>query len=486
MGYKHGIGILEQETSVTIPIESTAGLQVIFGTAPVNLLNDPYNATNNLQIAYSFKEACQKVGYSDDFKKYTLCQSIDACFRVFNVAPIILVNVLDPRVHVKDNEEANYDVVGGKVLVKIEGILKDTVKVKSEDGETEYTVDEDYVVSFDDDGYIIIAVVSSGTAKNATKLKVSSKRIAPEMVDKDDIIGGYDTESDKETGLELIRQVYPKLGLTPGLILAPGWSHDANVAAVIEAKCESINGLFTCESVMDIDTTKAKTYDKVKEIKEQTGLSSKHTIVCWPKVVIGEKKYYYSAIMAALIAYTDANNGDIPNLSPSNKDANITGAVLEDGTEILLDIEQANLVNSYGVVTAINMNGWKSWGNNTACYPSNTDPKDRWIGVRRFFTWWGNTFILTYFQKVDDNTNYRLIQSVVDSENIRGNSFQARGYCAGAKIQFLSGENPITDILNGTIRFHQMLAPYTPAEYIENTLEFDPSMIETALTGGGN
>lgn len=486
MAYKHGIGILEQETSITIPIEGTAGLQVIFGTAPVNLLENPYEVANKLQLAYSFKEACQKVGYSDDFEKYTLCQSVDACFRVFNVAPIILVNVLDPKKHVKVNEEKSYSVVAGKVIVEVEGILKDTVVVKSEDGETTYQLDEDYVTSFDENGYLVVALLSGREVSNATALKINSKKIAPEMVTKEDIIGGYDMETDKETGLELIRQIYPKLGLTPGLILAPGWSHDANVATVIEAKCEAINGLFTCECVMDLDTSVATTYDKVKETKEETGFSSKHTIVCWPKVVIGEKVYYYSAIMGALIAYTDANNRDIPNLSPSNKDAGITGTILQDGTEILLDIEQANLINSCGVVTAINMNGWKSWGNNTACYPSNTDPKDRWIGVRRFFSWWGNTFILTYFQRVDDNANYRLIESVVDSENIRGNSFQARGYCAGAKISFLSAENPITDILNGTIRFHQYLAPYTPAEYIENTLEFDPSMIESALTGGSN
>lgn len=484
--YKHGIGVTEQATSIITPIEGTAGLQVIFGTAPVNLAENPYDATNKLQIVYSFKEACQKVGYSDDFKNYTLCQSIDACFRVFNVAPIILVNVLDPKVHKKDNEEKTYNVVGGEVVVDIKGILLDTIVVKNKAGDKTYEQDVDYIASFNEDGHVVLAITSAGAAKSETELKIKSTSINPEAVEKEDIIGGYNVETGEEKGMELIRQVYPKLGLTPGLILAPGWSHLPNVAAVIEAKTENINGLFKCEAVVDLDTTKAKTYDTVKEAKEETGFASKHTIVCWPKGKIGDKEYYLSSLVGALIAYTDASNSDIPNLSPSNKSIKITGTVLEDGTEVLLDIEQANLVNSYGVLTAINMNGWKSWGNNTACYPSNTDPKDRWIGVRRFFTWWGNTFILTYFQKVDDNTNYRLIQSVVDSENIRGNSFQARGYCAGAKIQFLSGENPITDILNGTIRFHQMLAPYTPAEYIENTLEFDPSMIETALTGGGN
>ena len=161
----------------------------------------------------------------------------------------------------------------------------------------------------------------------------------------------------------------------------------------------------------------------------------------------------------------------------------ITGLCLEDGTEVVLDELQANLLNGQGIITAINDSGWKSWGNNTACYPANTDPKDRWFCCRRFFSWWGNSFIRTYKQKVDDNGSYRLIESVVDSENIRGNSY-VPSKCAGARIEFSEDENPVTDILNGKIQFHQYLAPYTPAEDILNVLEFDPTMLSAALSGG--
>lgn len=75
--------------------------------------------------------------------------------------------------------------------------------------------------------------------------------------------------------------------------------------------------------------------------------------------------------MAALTAYLDANNDDVPNLSPSNELVGITGTVLADavytenadgtgGTwskEVLLDQLQANVVNSFGVSTALNNNG---------------------------------------------------------------------------------------------------------------------------------
>ena len=96
MPYNHGVYNQEQETSLTTPIQGTAGLQVIFGTAPIHLAADPAAAVNKPVVCYSFAECQQAMGYSDDFENFTICQSMDACFRVFNVAPIILVNVLDP------------------------------------------------------------------------------------------------------------------------------------------------------------------------------------------------------------------------------------------------------------------------------------------------------------------------------------------------------------------------------------------------------
>ncbi len=480
MSYNHGVRVQENPTSLTVPIEGTAGLQVIFGTAPVNLAEDPYSVTNELVIAYSYKEAVAALGYSNDFKKYTLCQSIYACFKVFNVAPIILCNVLDPNKHKKNNEVQELNVIDSQATLKLAGVLLDKLKIKN--GEAELSKDIDYIATFDDDGYVIISLTDS----SISTITVESVSIDPEQVDKDDIIGGYNVSTGKETGLELVRKVYPKFGFTPGLLLAPGWSHIPTVGVALAAKSTEINGSFSCENLIDLDSSSegATKYTDCKELKEKCGYTNKHSVLLWPQIKLGDMQFAYSAIMGALIAYTDAENDDVPNLSPSNKLLGVSGTVLEDGTEIVLDQTQANLINGQGIVTAINVNGWRSWGNNTAIYPASTDPKDRWICCRRFFSWWGNSFILTYFQKVDSPANYRLIESIVDTENIRGNSYVAQGKCAGCRIEFNAEDNPITDILNGKIQFKQWLAPYTPAEDIFNVLEFDPSMIEAALSGG--
>ena len=553
MAYKHGVYVREQPTSLTPPIEGTAGLQVIFGTAPINTVEDPYKMANKPIICNTFSEAVASVGYSNDFKKYTLCQSIDACFRVFNVAPIILINVLDPNKteHIREIDEDFIKLVKGTGVLKESvysyqlttdsvyrndkfyyskddgdnytkladinigeavgenvyerttvssenafGVLIDRVTVKSADGSKTFVENTDYILSFDDDGYVIITVLDKSTIKADETVRVSYTALNPDGVTAEDIIGGVSAATGEVKGLECINKIFPMFGYTPGLILAPGWSEDANVIAAMEAKCTNINGCFSCNCIVDIGTnaeeavktlpTAARKYFDTKIAKENLGIDSTMTFACWPRCKIGDKIYSMSALLGALLAYTDASNDDIPNIYPSNKSFGITGICLEDGTDVVLDPEQANLINSYGIVTAINMNGYKCWGNNTAAYPSTTDPKDRWIAIRRMFTWWANTLILTYFQKVDDPCNYRLIESIVDSENIRGNSFVARGICAAARVEFVPSENPITDILNGKITFHVHISPYTPAEDIEFVLEFDPYAIQSALEGGNS
>lgn len=482
MAYKHGVYVTEQATSLAVPSEATAGLQVIIGTAPINLADDPYSCTNVPILAYTYKEAAAAVGYSDDYDSYTVCHSIGACFKVASVAPIVIINVLDPKKHNKAVPESAVQINSGVGTLTAKGVLLDTLVVKN--GADELVAGTDYTAAFDDDGYVTLATISGGKAEGATSLTVSGTQIDPTAVTAKDIVGGVDA-SGNETGMEVIRQIYPKLNMTPGILLAPGWSEDATVAAALQAKCQNINGVFTCVCIVDVDSSAsgATQYSKVKAQKEKQAITSKYCYPVWLYAKVGDVVYAGSAMAAAATVANDAANGDIPNVSPSNKTVSISAACLKDGTEVLLDQEQANVVNSYGVSTWLNMNGFRLWGNNTAAYPGNTDPKDRWFSVRRFFCWDNNTFIQTYFQKVDQPLNDRLIEALVDSENVRGNSFVARGMCARYELQYISSENPTTSLLNGTVTFHKYMSPYNPAEDIEEIVEFDADAISTALGG---
>lgn len=481
--YYHGAYVREVKTSIAAPRKNEAGLHVIFGTAPVNMASEPEKTVNQLVLVNNYEEAVEKLGYSEDYEKYTLCQTMDAYLKLFTVGPIVFCNVLDPAKHKKENAEKEYPVINKQATVDIKGVLPDSLTVKGAEGDKEFVRDKDYITSFDEEGNLVITILTSGQGAEEKSVKVTSSSIDPDAVTEADIIGGVDAETGKETGLELVRRVYPGCGKFPGLILAPGWSHKKNVAAVMAAKCKEINGVFRCECLVDIDTEAAKKYTDCESVKEENGLLSESVIALWPMALAGGKKYYYSAVYGAMTAQTDADNDSVPSMSPSNKLLNIDGAVLMDGTEINLDQPEANALNGVGIVTMLNCEELRSWGNNTAAYPYVTETKDRWINCRRAFSWWGNTFVTICSKKVDDSANYRLIESIVDAENIRGNSYVQQGKFAGIRMEYDFRENKTDDLLEGKIQVRQYIAPFTPAEYILNILAFDPSLLENALGG---
>ena len=474
MAYLHGIRVEEQATQVSSPVTTTTGVTVAFGTAPVNLAEDPDNATNTLFFCETFAEAKAALGYSEDYESYPLCQVMDSFFKAHAVGPVVFCNVLDPTEHIKSYSES-IDVISGQATGTTAGVILSTITVSG------MTLDTDYTVEFNDDGYPVFTLADSSTAGPLT---VTGSALDPTAVTYSDVIGAYDSDTGVETGIELVRQVYPKFSRFPGLLIAPGFSQIPAVAAALAAKCTDINGRFRCECLIDIDTEAYTKYTDVEAAKDELGVTSEHAILLWPMVQYSDKIMAYSSMLAAFMTKQDYENDNVPGLYPSNKKLGISAAVLSDGTEVYLDETQANELNAIGVVTIINWEGLKCWGNNTAAYPDNTDPKDRWIGCRRFFSWHANSFIVNYNKKVDDPTNYRLIQSLVDSENIRGNALVSEGKCAGMVLEYRKEDNPIENIIDGTVVFRQRIAPWTPAEYILNMLEFDVDMIETALGGG--
>lgn len=491
MANKHGVFITEEATAVTVPRESSSAVQVVIGTAPINQVDDPSAVVNVPILANSAAEAIKALGYSEDFSNYTLCQTMYATKDLYQVSPVVYINVLNPDTHKAALTEATIEVSDLQAVVETKGVLKKNLVVKvpsSTQGgtPTTLTVDDDYTLSFDNDGNMVITLIATGAGAAATSLLVSGYKLDPSAVTASDVIGAVNASTGAETGMEVIRQIYPKLGVVPGILLAPGWSQIATVGIALQAKAVNINGVFKAVAYIDIPTDStngARKYTDVNTVKNSCGFTSEYSYPLWPCAKVGDHILAMSAVAAARTAYTDAENDDVPSNSPSNKPMAITGTCLADGTEVVLDQDQGTTVNGYGVATAININGFRLWGNYTGAYPASGDAKDIWINVRRMFNWQGNNFILTYFDKVDDPMNFVLVENIVDSENIRCAAYAPKHW-AGASIEYLESDNPITDILAGKMTFRQHIAPYTPAETINNILNYDTAMLQAALTGG--
>ncbi|HAS88813.1 MAG TPA: phage tail protein [Desulfovibrio sp.] len=304
----------------------------------------------------------------------------------------------------------------------------------------------------------------------------------PGAVVGDDIIGGVDAATKEKTGLELVNSIFPLFRIVPGMILAPGFSDEPAVALSMSSKASSINSLFKSMAIVDVPDT-VTVYADVASYTETNNLTDEHMIVCWPKVKKGDKVYHFSSHLAGLIARVDYESEGIPYRSPSNQRMEITG-LDNGGKELRLGLDEVNeTLNAQGIVSALNWDGgWKCWGNCTGCYPSVTDVKDAFIPIRRFFNWHEITFILTYFQKVDWPLTRRLLETIMDSENYRLNSFKAREIILGGKMALHEEMNPTTDLMDGLIRFKMYLTPPSPARAIIADYEYDPSNLQ-ALFG---
>ena len=477
MAISHGFNKTEAATSVSAPVSVNSGLQVIVGTAPVNLLADPAAAVNTPLLANTFKEAAAAVGYSDDFAKYTLCDAISASFQVMGVAPVVLINVLDPAKHTTEMKTKSVQVNDGVAEIGETGILLGTLVVKKET--TALVANEDYTASFNDDGTVNIVIVTGGKGDGATTLTVTGSILDPTKVTAADIVGGVSASTGAETGLEVVRQVFPKLGMAPGIILAPRFSKDPLVCAAMQAKCRKINGVFDAVCYIDIDssTTGAKKYTDVAGQKVKQGATSREAYALWLYGKIGTAVYSGSALAAAATVYNDC-----PNASPSNVSVPISAACLEDGTEVLMDQEQGNVLNEQGVATFIRSGDFVVWGNETCCYPKNTDPKDAFLCVRRFFNHTWTQFVLSNQSKLDKPMNKKRLQSIIDSENMKGSVYVSTEVCASYSMKADPDRNTAAELVAGHYSFYQYCTPFPPFKQINNTMEYEAGALASALS----
>lgn len=383
----------------------------------------------------------------------------------------------------------HYTVADGKFTLTAAGVAKcypdgqtdDVTFIFSEAFDSyrrgDLVVDRDYTVAHDSNGNVVLTIIDPSQIEDYL-LTLNYSKIDASVVTASDVIGGVDINTGKNTGMELVEEIYPRFGLIPGNLIAPKFSTSSTVAAILKAKATDINGVFQAMAIADISTADVTQYTGVNAAKNSNNLVDPYLVVTWPKVALGGTQYYLSTQVAALCGKVDSEHDDIPYKSPSNENIQADQCVLEDGTDLFLGKSQANYLNGQGVVTALNfIGGWKCWGNRTSAYPSNTDPKDAFIPIRRMFNWIANTLVTSFWSKIDDPMNRRLIETVVDSANIWLNGLTARGALVGGRVEVLEGENPTTDLLDGIIRFHVYIAPPAPAREIEFVMEYDPDYL---------
>lgn len=479
-----GVRVYEQATSVSTPNVAKVGIPFVVGTAPVQSAEKPAKS-NTPVLATSWDEAVEKLGFSYDWEKYTLCEFMYSHFQMFGQQPAIFCNILDSDTMKDTVEPKDYTVTNHQVSLPIEalaGSLKVTASGNGEDAEpVTLKPDEDYSVFYDrddSDTYVcIVELLEDGAAYDADTLSIGYDAAAPEKA----------TVADVVDGVGQVDAAMTVVGTVPDLIAAPGWSHNTVVAAVMATKASAISGLFKGKAVIDADSSAdgVTEYSQLSAYKNKNSFVDVDQILCWPMVQLGDYRFHLSTQLCGLMASVDADNRGVPYESPSNKNLKMDACVLADGTEVNLTWPQVEMVaGDWGVVTAFNFmdSGWVAKGNYCACFPGNTDVKDQFIPVSRMFDYIGNTLIRTFWPKQDKPMTTPLRNSIIQTSNIWMGGLCGSGYLYGARCELLASENPLTSLLAGHITLHVYNAPPVPAQRIDFILEYDVSYVEAALT----
>lgn len=477
---RHGVFVSEVPTTVLSSTSADPTVPVVFGAAPVNLSQRSSAPVNEPLLITSYTDAVTAFGYSDDWGSYPLCEFMNSHFLLYKQAPVVFVNVLDPAIHKTTVAPDDSNVTNGVAKIGTAGIIKSSVIVKSSDGDTTYSKDTDYTVGFDASGFLVVTRRAAGTIpSDVALLKIGYDKLNPAALTSADIIGGLDASTGAAAGLELVNQVFPQFQVVPGLIVAPGYSHDPLVATVMTAKASLINGHFKALALADLDVESIAVYTDAPTWKQDNGFTSEYMVPCFPFLERAGKVYHFSTHLAGVICATDTANDNIPFVSPSNKTLQVSGVIQHDGLPLSFGPESAEFLNAQGIVTALRFfSGIQAWGNRTSAYPISTDPVDAFIPIRRMFNWITNQIILRNWRYIDNPMNTRLIETVTDEHNIWLNSLQAAGAILGGRVEFNKSENADADLMDGRIKFHLYITPPGPAQEIAFVLEYDVQYLQ--------
>lgn len=457
--YEHGAESKELKSSVLVVNATSAGIAYVVGTAPINTV-DPTNV-NIIQRITNEDEANEIFGFDKDYATYSLCEATDIFFTKYKVAPVYMLNVLNPEKHKKSAAPESVTQINRQGILSTKGTIASSVGIKVATVAKEINVD--YTLAFNSDNLLVVTTLETGTIKANDILDVTYDILDPSKVKVDDIV----------SGIKQVTDIYLEHNEVISSLTAPRWSHETEVINALLAEAKSLSEQYTANALIDLDTSKIKVYSDAVGVKAKAGIIDPLINLCLGDVYIDDKQYTHSLYLAALKQYIAADNDNVPNQNPSNKIyLGINGYYL-NGKKLLLTKKQAEYLNGNGIIVCRNLNGWRCWGNRTACYPGNTDPKDFDIAIRDMGNWLLNNIIILTEQSVDGQMDRAWILRV--QQTIQGwlDGLIGRDKLISGTYTLPLSRNPLNDIANGKIRFKLSWCTAGTASVIITESEFN-------------
>lgn len=140
--------------------------------------------------------------------------------------------------------------------------------------------------------------------------------------------------------LDDIDTVYERTRRLPSLILVPYFGTTEAIWTAAKAKAALYGGRFKAVAIGDIQSsehafsgTTPNIISSPSDAATAKTVSSESLALLWPYIGIGNLRFDLSSVAVAVMNRVDAQNGDLPFVSPSNKNCYATGVYVLKGGE---------------------------------------------------------------------------------------------------------------------------------------------------------
>jgi len=277
------------------------------------------------------------------------------------------------------------------------------------------------------------------------------------------VIGGVNSTTGDYEGVQALLGANSALGVTPRVLIAPGFTHQRDAENANAVVAELIGIAERLRAVIVADGPNTVDADAIAASND-FGSSRVYLIDPWVKKLDAAGNTVVvpaSPIAAGLIAKSDNERGFW--WSPSNQNiSGITGV----GRPIdfaLGDVNsRANILNENNVATIIREDGFRLWGNRTLT----NDTKWIFLSVRRTADIINDSLLRAHLWAVDRNISKTYIQDVTESVNSYLRYLTSIGAILGGKCYADPDLNTPENIALGKVFFDFDFTPPFPAEHV--------------------
>lgn len=482
--YKHGVyGIIAD-----LPLKQTdlcKSVPVYVGTAPVHLANS--ENVNRPVLVKNMAEAINKLGYSDDWDKYTLCEAMKVHFDKAQIGPVIFINVYDPAKHKGESKSVKQNLTNEKYEVaNAEDCIISTIKLAAEPSDSKtYEAGKDYKVEYDvvKKKLIIRAI---GEAKLPGTATISYEQAKAETVKTADIIGTTDNAGNN-TGLYAVQDVYQTCEIVPSVLLAPGFSHIKEVKELMSKLSKQLNGHWELMYYSDIPLNDGKndvTFATAAKWKDENGYNDDNQKVFYPMWIDESgKKYHLSTLYMANKQLIDRESDNVPYQSASNTAVIVPGKLyLGDNNKAVINDTLINdLLNANGITSARFIGtAWVLWGTHTAGYgKENASALNLHDTSMQMLHYICNDFQARRINDIDKPFERNRSAQIAAEEQARLDALVGAGALSYGKVYFSGYDINDTDLIQGDFNYKFEITTYPLVKSLSANINYSPDGLKT-------